>query len=281
MRTTGVVDIVFLIDASDSMRPCIDAVRRHLGDFNRGLESGSQHRMDYRLDFLAHCCDSSGMPFNLFSLRNSGVDVVTALYKPGQPGSFFTTDPEELRKGLDRVDVAGDEATIVALDFALDFPWRPRSSCHRVVIALSDEPLETGASVATQQAKISDVIDKIQALGVMLFLVAPESPAFALLAEADKSEYQVIDTTGDGLSTVDFGKVLSFIGMTISMANAHAGDDRAFPRAFLARTPGARVTQRCEGGDRWQPSCGTAPVFATTPSPGSYTTARWPSPTMQ
>jgi hypothetical protein len=235
MSTTGVVDIVFLLDASDSMRPCIDAVRRHLGDFICGLESGSQHRIDYRLDFLAHCCDSSGTPFNLSSLRNSGVDLVAALYKPGQSGSFFTTDPEEFRKGLGRVDVAGDEATIVALDFALDFPWRPRSSCHRVVIALSDEPLETGASVATQRAKISDVIDKIQALGVMLFLVAPESPAFAELAEADKSEYQVIDTTGDGLAGVDFGKVLSFIGKTISMASTQGIDDRAVPRALFGQ----------------------------------------------
>jgi hypothetical protein len=177
MRTTGVVDIVFLLDASDSMRPCIDGVREHLGDFIRGLETGTQQRMDYRLDFLAHCCDSSGGPFSISTLRNSGVGVVTALYKPGRPESFFTTDPDELSSGLRKVQVAGDEATLVALDFALDFPWRERRSCHRVIIALTDEPLETGALVAEQRAKVSALIDKIQALGVMLFIVGPESGA--------------------------------------------------------------------------------------------------------
>lgn len=241
MSTTGVVDIVFLLDVSDSMRPCIDGVRAHLGDFIRSLEAGSQHRMDYRLDFLAHCCDASGGPFELSTLRNSGVGVVTALYGPGRPNSFFTADPNELRKELSKIEVAGDEATIVALDFALDFPWRPRRSCHRVVIAMSDEPLETGALVAEQRAKISDVIEKTQALGVMLFLVAPESAAFAELAEADKSEYQVIDATGDGLRTVDFGKVLSFIGKTISLASVYAGDECTVRRALF-------------GQDSWGPS---------------------------
>ena len=241
MSTTGVVDIVFLLDASYSMQPCIDGVCAHLGDFIRGLEEGSQYRMDYRLDFLVHCCDVSGGPFRMSTLRNSGMGLVTALYRPGRPDSFFTTDPNELRNGLSQIKVAGDEATIVALDFALDFPWRPRRSCHRVVIALSDEPLETGALVAEQQAKISDVIEKIQALGVMLFLVAPESAAFAELAEVDKSEYQVIDATGDGLRTVDFGKVLSFIGKTISLASVQAGDERTVRRALF-------------GQDSWVPS---------------------------
>jgi hypothetical protein len=235
MSTTGVVDIVFLIDASDSMRPCIDGVRQHLGDFIRGLETGTQQRMDFRIDYLAHCCDSSGGPFLISSLRASGMDVVSALYKPGRPDVFFTTNPEELRAGLGRIEVAGDEATVVALDFALDFPWRPRRSCHRVVIALTDEPLETGALVAEQNAKLNPLIDKMQDLGVMLFLIAPDSPAFAILAEADKSEYQVLDAVGDGLRTLDFGKVLSFIGKTISISSLHATDDYAVTRALFGQ----------------------------------------------
>ncbi|MFO0954022.1 MAG: hypothetical protein U0835_23285 [Isosphaeraceae bacterium] len=235
MSTRGVVDIVFLLDASDSMRPCIEGVRQHLGDFIRGLESGGQQRMDYRLDFLAHCCDQSGGPFMLRSLRHTGADILPALYRPGKPHTFFTTSAEELRLALQQVQVAGDEATLVALDFALDFPWRPRSTCHRVVICLTDEPLETGALVAEQRARLSQIIDKIQALGVMLFLVGPPSDAYSVLAEADKSEYQEIDATGDGLRTVDFGKVLAFIGKTISMASQTAGEERGVQRALFGQ----------------------------------------------
>jgi hypothetical protein len=45
----------------------------------------------------------------------------------------------------------------------------------------------------------------------------------------------VIDATGDGLRTVDFGKVLSFIGKTISQASLHRGDDHAVQQALFGQ----------------------------------------------
>ena len=245
MATRGVVDLVFCLDVSESMRPCIDGVRRHVGAFLEGLDSNGQWRLDWRLDFLAHACDSSGGPFRLSNIRRSGMDLVRSIYGGGADGDLFTTDLDPFRAALDGLSVGGDEATLIALDLALDYPWRPRTACHRVVACLTDEPLETGARVKEQTDKVPELIEKIQALGVMLFLVAPESPAFEQLSEADRSEYQVVDEVGDGLRRVDFGKMLARIGRSVSVATQQLGADPPVRRALF-------------GQDRWVAS--TAPI---------------------
>src|SRR5262249_29776641 len=155
-----------------------------------GLGKDSR-QIDCRIDFLAHCCDEAGSIVRSQSLRRSSTDLLEALYgqKP-DPAAFFTTNPAEGRAGLATVEAFGAEAMLLALDMCLDFPWRWRSRCHRVVVMLTDEPLETNARADHQRQAIEALIDKIQALGVMLFLVSPKSEGFELLAEADKSQYQ-------------------------------------------------------------------------------------------
>src|SRR5205823_8840036 len=133
------------------------------------------------------------------------------------PGALFTTDFTEVRSGLSHVTVFGDEAMLVALDLCLDFPWRPRGTCHRVVVLLTDEPLEANANAREQRRLVGTLIDKIHALGVMLFLVGPKSEGFEELAEADKSQYQQVTQTQDGLGTLDFARVLAHIGKSVSV----------------------------------------------------------------
>jgi len=65
---------------------------------------------------------------------------------------------------------------------------------------------------------VDRLIEKIQRLRVLLFIVAPESAMFGQLSEAHKSEYEKVDATGDGLSRVDFHKVLSSIGKSVSVS---------------------------------------------------------------
>jgi hypothetical protein len=238
--TKGVVDIVFCLDASGSMAPCIDGVRRNVGVFLDALPGETDRKLDCRIDFLAHSCDESGDLVRSTSLRRNGADLVNALYgqKP-DPGAFFTTDAGEVRKGLSEVAAYGDEAMLVALDLCLDYPWRPRSQCHRVVTLLTDEPLESNALAQNQQRMIGAVIDKIHALGVMLFLVAPASPGFDELAEADKSQYQRVGQAQDGLGSLDFARVLAHIGKSVSVATSLPGG------------PERGVTRGLFGQDKW------------------------------
>jgi hypothetical protein len=241
MSTRGVVDLVVCLDVSASMRPCIDGVRRHVAAFLDGMRASGQSKIDLRLDVLAYSCDGRGRAFNKRSLRHDGMDLIGALYGQGgvpRPDTFFTDDFAAFRDRLDEFRVGGDEATLLALDIALDFPWRPRAGTHRVVLCLTDEPLETGALVSEQRNLLPALIDKVQALGVLLFLVAPPSRSYETLAEADKSEYLVVDRKGDGLQHVDLGRIIEGVGKSVSVARYQAGAEPTAPRALF-------------GQDRW------------------------------
>jgi hypothetical protein len=141
--------------------------------------------------------------------------MVISLQKTGYGPIFFTPDIEEFQKGVDGLTTHADEASLVALDFCLDFPWRDASQCHRAVIFLTDEQLETGELVSMQEEKLNELINKIMALKVMLFIVAPESEAYSELSSVDRCEYRVVDS-GNGLSSVDFKELLSYIGKSVS-----------------------------------------------------------------
>jgi len=248
--TKGVVDVVFCLDASGSMAPCIDGVRRNIGAFLDGLASDANRRIDCRIDYLAHCCSEDFSSFRAETLRTRDFDFLNSMYGQSQkPERFFSSDPVEVRRGLENVTAFGDEAILVALDMCLDFPWRPRGQCHRVVTVLTDEPLESNANAQTQRSMVGPLIDKIHALGVMLFLVGPKSAGFDELAEADKSQFQQVGQTHDGLGSLDFARVLAHIGKSVSVATNLQGEaEKPVQRALFGQNHWQRGSKEIVGG---------------------------------
>jgi len=215
-KTKGVVDVVFCLDASESMEPCFDGVKNHISSFVEGLRADGQQQWDVRFDFVAHytllnvtggtvVCQSS--TYNEF--------LLDALYG-NVSGKFFTRDVEEFKRALNRVKTMGDEGPMVALDSCLDFPWREAGICHRVVIFMSDEPFETCANPADERQFIPELTHKVMGQKVLLFMVAPDSEGYEQLTSADKSEYVVLEDGMTGMADVDFGNLLSQIGKSVS-----------------------------------------------------------------
>lgn len=130
--------------------------------------------------------------------------------------NLFTSNVEEFKSALARLKPEGDEACFVGLDFALDMPWRADPECHRVVVFFSDEPLETGLLIDESKSKADDLVKKIQELGVLLIMFAPESDGYEMLSEADKSQYTTNESTDDGLEKVDFSDVMEQLAKSIS-----------------------------------------------------------------
>jgi len=215
MSTKGTADVVFCLDASGSMTPCIEGVKSHIASFVDGLKGGGQQKWDLRLDYVAHW---AGAGLRMESLHES--NLVEALYQASSTGQnqqrarLFTNDVEEFKRGLSRVKTGANEASLVALDSCLDFPWRQTGECHRVVVFMTDEPTSGGDQVQEQMSKLPALMQKIMDLRVMLFIVGPECPVYEELAEVDKSEYEVID----GLSNIDFSYLLSGIGKSVSVS---------------------------------------------------------------
>ena len=222
MTTKGTADVVFCLDASASMQPCIEGVKSHIASFVDGLTSSGQQSWDLRLDYVAH---SAGLGLKMVSLHES--DVIESLYGAGSTGRgqqgarLFTSDVEEFKRGLNSVTTGADEASLPALDSCLDFPWRPSSECHRVVVFMTDEPTSGGQQAEKQTNRLPALMRKIMDLRVLLFLIGPECPVYEELSEVDKSEYEVID----GLSSINFNNLLSGIGKSVSVSQTSQQTD--------------------------------------------------------
>ena len=164
------------------------------------------------------------------------LDLVTSLYGTRQ-GKFFTSDIREFQRALEKVKIGENEAPLVALDCALDFPWRDSSVCRRIIILMTDEPVEGGNYLTESTAMADKLIEKIHALKALLYMVTPESAIFEKLSAADKSEWEVVQG-GDGLASVNFSKLLDSIAKSISKSqSSQASGTNAFRALF--------------GQDRW------------------------------
>ncbi len=218
-------DIVFCIDASGSMQPAIDALRANITDLLEGLTAGGEqgYSWDIRFDFLAFKANKQRV-YTHASVRAWGNQLTRALYVEPQPSLFFTRDVEEFRNGLARIKAEDEEEQLLSLDFAMDYPWRPSNDCHRVVVLLTDEAVETGLEVQEQLSSIPALVEKIMAKRIKLFIVAPESAGFFELSEADRCEYDVLGATNvNGLRNVNFSKMLSAIGKSVSISQNYDG----------------------------------------------------------
>jgi hypothetical protein len=212
MSTKGTADVVFCLDASASMGPCIEGVKSHIAGFVDGLKGGGQQSWDLRLDYVAHWAWPGRESLHMESLHEP--NLINALYQTSSEARLFTSDIEEFKRGLNGVELGGDEASLVALDSCLDFPWRPAGECHRVVIFMTDEPTSGGDQAGRQQSQLAALMQKIMDLRVMLFVVGPECPVYEELSEVDKSEYEVIA----GLASINFDELMSGIGKSVSVS---------------------------------------------------------------
>ena len=206
-------EIVFVIDSSESMRPCIDGLMQHLASVIEPLQG---HDIPTSMGFVALSAgdaDSGGRLFSVKTLKGHGLDTIY----DGLPG-LFTDSPQEFKKALQSIQIEGDEHTLLALDMALDFPFGPVDSTRRVVCIFSDEKIEDGKVIPQDLAMIDALIKKAEARRVKIFGALPASPALELLGQWENAQFEPI-TGGDGLRSVNFSKLLGQIGKTVSQSS--------------------------------------------------------------
>lgn len=247
MAGRNCADIVFCIDASGSMKPCIDAVRDNIEKLLEGLQSDVQTTWDVRFDFLAFHDSQEGVHYYQ-SVALPACPLVDAIYKNGDKDKLFTKDLAAFKAGLRNIEVEGEEMQLLALDIAMDFPWRPSDGCHRVVVLLTDESVETGIFVDEQKSKIDALISKVMDKRIKLFIVGPESEGFYRLSSADRCEYDDSGAERGGLRNVDFSKMMTAIGKSVSVAQTYAGANSA-PSPNFDQTAWSEVSNTVWGTD--------------------------------
>lgn len=219
----GTVDIVFLIDATGSMQPCIDAVKDNIATFVRILCDKDGNGESIVKDWRAR----------VFGYRDYLSDTEKSVDNP------FVTSPQALRAQLDALTAngGGDEPESL-LDGLLDVvnvgqtdkntqeidtrKWRYRSHAARCVVVFTDATYHP--TTANGAGKVQDVIHALHNNRIILSIYAPDLPCHYDLAAADKSEYfpiPVSSTPQEALAIftsdkANFQKVMEALAKSIS-----------------------------------------------------------------
>ena len=194
-KTKGVVDIVFLLDVTGSMQPCIDALKNNIATFIDTLtikgannDNPVKHWRAKAVGYRDAKEDREWFADSPFVEDPAALKAQLSALKASGGGD----EPESLLDALHRV--ATMAATGKAAPAEAD-KWRYRSEAARVVVAFTDASYHPTME-QPKDGTVSDVINAIHSNRIILNLFAPEMPCHDALAAADKSEYMAIPTNG-------------------------------------------------------------------------------------
>jgi hypothetical protein len=201
-KTKGVADIVFMIDVSGSMKPCIDALRTNIEAFIDSLSKGEGNNAapvkDWRGKVVGYrdieAAQSEGIPWivdNPFVRDAAALKSQLAELRAEGGGD----EPESLLDALFKT--ASMEASPKGSQLEDPAKWRYRSDAARVVVVFTDAPFKETMSL--QEAKggsLQDVANIVMANRIILSLFAPNFEGYDRLSQIDKSEWEVVEYEG-------------------------------------------------------------------------------------
>jgi len=188
-KTKGVVDVVFLMDATGSMEPCIDALKDNVSTFVDSMCEKSQDNpvRDWRAkvvayrDFLDDASDAlEDNPFvNDASAVRSQLNSLEARGGGDLPESlldaiYHVANMGQTDKGSQEIDPN---------------KWRYRNNAARCVIIFTDAEFHP---TTKDGGTMDDINLACTANRLLLFIFAPEMDCYDDLASIDKSEYEPI-----------------------------------------------------------------------------------------
>lgn len=194
----GVVDMCFLLDATGSMQPCIDAVRDNIKTFIASVTSEGENGGITLTDWRACVC----------AYRD--YDYETEHAKEWMVMNNFTSDVDELYRQLDNLQAKGGgdepESLLDALfqvinrgstgkeETPQEDKWRYPSAAARCIIVMTDAPFHETMSVpGAEGGTVADIRNLMQQERIRLSLFAPEMSCHYDLSMADKCSYDAIE----------------------------------------------------------------------------------------
>jgi hypothetical protein len=201
-KTKGVADLVFVVDVSGSMAPCIDALRKNIEAFIDSLSRGDGNNVapvrDWRGKVVGYrdieSAEAEGLPWivdNAFVRDVGALKQQLAALKAEGGGD----EPESLLDTLYKV------ATMPAIPKGSQSEepdkWRYRSDAARVVIVFTDASFKETMSIPEAKGgSLQDVANVVMANRIILSLFAPNFEGYDRLSQIDKSEWEVVEFDG-------------------------------------------------------------------------------------
>jgi len=213
------VEVVFVVDASESMRPCFEGLARNLDQIVKPLQG---FNFKVRLGLVAMSLGKSDTGGRIVRTVTLAGDEAT-IYQSSP--DLFTEDGAIFSAKLRSLELSGDENHLIALDCALDFPFGPMATTRRVVALFSDERIEDGMITEAEAGKVGDLVTKIMGRRIQFFAALPNSPLLEQLATADCCQIEPVQG-GDGLASVNFNKLLTQMAKSISGTSLQGAEER-------------------------------------------------------
>lgn len=201
-KTKGVADLVFVVDVSGSMAPCIDALRKNIEAFIDSLSKGDGNNVapvrDWRGKVVGYrdieSAESEGLQWfedNPFVRDVAALKAQLGALKASGGGD----EPESLLDTLFKV--ASMPAIAKGSQSEDPAKWRYRSDAARVVIVFTDASFkETMSLPEAKGGSLQDVANVVMANRIILSLFAPQFEGYDRLSQIDKSEWEVVEYEG-------------------------------------------------------------------------------------
>jgi hypothetical protein len=192
-KVKGVADIVFLLDATGSMGPCINAVKQNIKTFVQTFTSPTPNGPAVVKDWRAKVMGYRDLDYT---------DV------PAIVDNLFVSSVQELEAQLDelKADGGGDEpeTLLEALYMLANMPatgpsealrpdaWRSVNAGRRFVIVFTDAPFKEPLRLP-KDATLDTVIVSLMTAKIVLHMFAPATlTRFGTLEEVDKALWHKI-----------------------------------------------------------------------------------------
>ena len=193
-KAKGIVDIVFLIDVTGSMQPCIDALKKNIATFVDALTTGDANNSspvrDWRASIVGYRDVTDG---------DKWIEV-----------NPFVRDPSILKQHLSTLVAEGGgdepESLLDALYKVATMPeaekgdtnndppgWRYRSAAARVIVIFTDASFKEPIDIPEARGgTLDDITNLITSKRIILSIFAPDMPCYDRLSAIDKSEWEPI-----------------------------------------------------------------------------------------
>lgn len=196
-KVKGVVDMVFLLDATGSMGSCIDALKTNIELFIDKLVTPDGNTACVVKDWRAKVVgyrdfEQDPEPFvdNLFTRDAGELKGQLAALQADGGGD----EPESLLDALFKVATMGSTEKGAPEDSS---KWRYRSSAARVVIVFTDASYKDTMTIPDAAGgTINDLELRIHENRIVLSIFAPDMTCYNELAALDKAEYEPIAYEG-------------------------------------------------------------------------------------
>lgn len=230
------VDIVFCIDVTASMKPCIDGIKENITYFIKQLKDGN---LDFQLALIGYrdlhdTAISDVMKvgdLHDMDMSDHSDNIKRVCDEPWFNSEGFTNSVDEFITWLNNYEFiafgGGDEpeSTLDALYLALNMPGWRASRTHRVIILFTDSDTHPTLSPKTYQRKDNTVGRVIQELSTrmkhgILYMCAPRSDIYDRIQrqgnDAGRKVIMELVEPGQGLQEMNFAELLEMIGKTVS-----------------------------------------------------------------